>query len=168
MSKSTLLALGLLTTLGLAACSNEASVNKAENTGEATKTEEVASVVPAIGDTITFENEAEITIKDTSFTDYRNSFEESKPSKVLIVTYDVKNLSSTDYLVGSEISLYVNGKKMESYPIEGITLDSISANRVFENAKVGFGVTEDGEMELEVTPSMSFTAKAVVMPISPK
>lgn len=156
----------------LAGCSNnEPKITQANNESTATETTSsnnqtpTESKAPKIGDVITFDKEAEITVKEVAFTDYRNEFADVKPAKVLVVTYDVKNLSENSYVVGSELNLYINGKKMETYPIENITLDSISSGRVFENAKIGFAVIEDGDIELEVAPSISFTAKPVVMPI---
>ena len=57
--------------------------------------------------------------------------------------------------------LYVNGKKAESYPVQ-LTLETISANRVFENATQAFAVNEDGELELEVQPFMSQKGKKII------
>jgi hypothetical protein len=74
---------------------------------------------------------------------------------VLLVTYDVKNLKDKDYVVGTELNLYVNGKKAESYPIH-VTLETISAGRVLEGATRAFAVNEDGPLELEVKPAMSW------------
>lgn len=164
--------LSFMSILMLSGCSdNEPKVTQASNETTTTETtpnnDQVLkeSDAPKIGDTITFDKEAEITIKEVAFTDYRNEFADLKPAKVLVVTYDVKNLSENDYVVGSELSLYVNGKKAETYPIENVTLDSISAGRIFENAQSGFAIMEDGDIELEIVPTMSFTSKPIVMPI---
>lgn len=164
--------LSFVSILMLTGCSdNEPKVTPTSNESETANTAPnnnqapTESNTPKIGDIITFDKEAEITIKEVAFTDYRNEFADVKPAKVLVVTYDVKNLSENSYVVGSELNLYINGKKMETYPIENVTFDSISSGRVFENAKIGFAVMEDGNIELEIMPSISFTAKPIVMPI---
>lgn len=93
------------------------------------------------------------------FTEERNQFVNKNPDRVMQVTYNVKNLSNNDLVLGSDIELYVNGKKMETYPNE-MTVDTISSGRSYEGAKINFAVTESGDMELEVKPSFSFTSKA--------
>ena len=81
---------------------------------------------------------------------------------MLKVTYDVKNISEKDYLVGQELALYVNGKKMSSYPIES-TIETISANRSIENAVAAFGVNGDKDFELEVAPSFDISGKKEIV-----
>ena len=156
---SSILALVML----LTACSNNETPNTSESTEAAQAQAENQQTATKIGDTITFDKEAEIVIKSAEYTDERNEFADSKPLHVLKVTYDVKNLTEQDYVVGNEVNLYVNGKKMETYPID-VTFETISAGRSFENAVQGFAITEEGNYELEVTPSISFTAKPVVIP----
>ncbi|MBJ8326491.1 hypothetical protein [Streptococcus pacificus] len=133
--------------------------DKVEQTTEAKKDDKKTY---QIGDAIIFDGEATITIKGTNFTDERNQFDESNPDRVLTITYDVENLSDDDYVIGSEISLYVDGKKMDTYPVNN-TINTISAGRSYENATASFGVFGEGEMELEVEPSWSFTAKPQIV-----
>ncbi|HFR3343069.1 TPA: DUF4352 domain-containing protein [Streptococcus suis] len=162
----TLLSAVALTGLLLTACSsNEAT--KTSSAPEVTETSSSSTEQTSfkIGDTLTFDGEANITITGVSYTDERNEFAEVDPLKVIVVSYNVENLSDKDYVIGSEISLYVNGKKMESYPV-ATTLDTISAGRTFEGASQAFAITEEGEYELEVVPSLSFTAKPAIVPFT--
>lgn len=158
-----------LASLLLTGCSSSepTASSSSQETTEASSSSETSSSSEektkfSIGETITFEGEASITITGVSYTDERNQFDNSNPLKVLVVTYNVENLSDKDYVIGSELSLYVNGKKMDSYPV-ATTLDTISAGRIFEGASQAFGITEEGEYELEVTPSLSFTAKPAIV-----
>ncbi len=115
-----------------------------------------------VGDTITFKDEAEITITGAEWTDERNEFDDTNPERVLKVTYNVKNLSDDDYVLGTDLELYVNGQKMEDYP-NGSTFDSISKGRSYEGAVQYFGVNGSGDIEVEVEPAFSFTSdKAIV------
>lgn len=115
-----------------------------------------------VGDTITFEDEAQFTITGAEWTDERNQFDDTNPEKVLKVTYNVTNLSDDDYVLGSDLELYVNGQKMEDYP-NGGTFDTISTGRSYEGAVQYFGVNGSGDMEIEVSPAFSFTSdKAIV------
>lgn len=155
-----LLSTFLASTVALTGCSskteNNSSSNKSEQKEEKKNTNEAE-----LGKPIIFDKEAEITVKTAVWTDERNSFEQKPVKKVLLVTYDIKNLSDKDYPVGTELTLYVNGKKAESYPIQ-VTLETISANRVFENATQAFAVNEEGSLELEVQPSFSFKEKKII------
>ncbi|MGT2896142.1 hypothetical protein ACVRZR_07165 [Streptococcus entericus] len=116
----------------------------------------------ALGEKINLEDKAEVTIKSVAYTDERNQFSDAQPDKVIVVTYDVTNLSEDDYFVGSELTLYINGKKMESYPV-ATTLETISAGRTYENATQAFGVSETGKGEIEIKPSWSWGTKPVVV-----
>lgn len=124
-----------------------------------------ASSFYQIGDSITFDKEATITVTSVAYTEERNEFADVEANKVLVVTYNVDNHKDTDYVIGGEINLYVNGKKANSYPV-AVILETISANRSFEGATQAFAIVEDGELELEIKPSLSFTAKEIVMPIT--
>lgn len=158
-----------LTSLSLTACgatSKEATVEPAasSNTTASSSTTKPAEEkkVFAIGDKLTFDGEAAITVTAATYTDERNQFADSEPLHVLAVTYNVENLSDKDYVIGNEVTLYVNGKKMETYPIS-TTFETISAGRSFEGATQGFAITEEGDYELEVKPSLSFTSKPAVI-----
>ncbi len=46
-------------------------------------------------------------------------------NKVLLVTYNVTNLTDKDYVVGEDMDLYVNNKVTEGYPV-GTILETIA------------------------------------------
>lgn len=157
----------LLTTLlasavVLSGCSSEKK--EAANSGSSSteqKQEKKNSNETTLGSPIVFDKQAEITVKSATWTDERNGFESKPAKKVLLVTYDIKNLSDKDIPIGVELSLYVNGKKAESYPIQ-VTLNSLSPNRTLENATHAFAVNEEGSLELEVQPFMSTSGKKII------
>lgn len=156
MKKLTLLGVTALSIITLSACSTSSS----NSSGNSSKTTEASSSQKndfTVGQAITFDKEAEITVTGVEFTDERNQFADSNPERVMQVTYNITNLSDKDYVIGSELSLYVNGKKMDTYPND-MTFETLSAGRSFEGAKVNFAVTESGNMELEVKPSFSFNS----------
>ena len=115
-----------------------------------------------VGDVITFDDEAEFTITGAEWTDERNEFDDTNPERVLKVTYNVKNLSNDDYVLGTDLELYVNGQKMDTYPNDS-TFDSISKGRSYEGAVEYFGVNGSGDIEVEVEPSFSFTTEPAVV-----
>lgn len=155
-----LLSTFLASTVVLAGCSS-----KTENSSSSNKTEQKEekknSNEAKLGTPISFDKTAEITVKTAAWTNERNEFADKPAKKVLLVTYDVKNLSDKDYPVGTDIKLYVNGKKAESYPVQ-VKLDSISPNRIAENVTQAFAVNEDGPLELEVQPMFSFKDKKII------
>nr|DAQ76717.1 MAG TPA: protein of unknown function (DUF4352) [Caudoviricetes sp.] len=161
MKKSRILLSALLSSaVVLAGCSS--STDKSSSSNKTEKKEEKKNSNEAkLGTPIAFDKEVEITVKTAAWTDERNQFADKPAKKVLLVTYDVKNLSDKDYPVGTDIKLYVNGKKAESYPVQ-VKLDSISPNRVSENVTQAFAVNEDGSLELEVQPTFSFKDKKII------
>ena len=154
-----LLFTGAITLTGCSSEKKEASTNNSSSTP--TQTPVKNSNEAKLGEKLIFENEAEITIKKAEWTQERNLAADIEAKKVLLVTYDVKNLTGKDYSVGYETDLYVNGKKAEPYHIK-VTLETISANRILENATQAFAVNEDGELELEVKPFMSQKPKKII------
>ena len=161
MKKSRILLSTFLASTGvLAGCSSKTETSSSSNKTEK-KEEKKNSNEAKLGAPITFDKEVEITVKTAAWTDERNQFADKPAKKVLLVTYDVKNLSDKDYAVGTDIKLYVNGKKAESYPVQ-VKLDSISPNRVAENVTQAFAVNEDGALELEVQPMFSFKDKKII------
>ena len=164
-----LIALGLscLSVLTLVACGGGAK--KDENTAKEDKVETSSTQKEAdkkdkfsIGDKLSFENVAEYTITNVEWTDERNQFDKTNPDKVLKVTYNVTNLSEKDLPIGLDMTLYVDGKKMESYPNTN-TMDAISAGRSIEGAVAHFGVTGQGDLELEIKPALDFKSKAAIV-----
>ena len=155
-----LLSTFLASTVVLAGCYSKTETSSSSNKTEQ-KEEKKTSNEAKLGTPITFDKTAEITVKTAEWTDERNQFADKPAKKVLLVTYDVKNLSEKDYPVGTDIKLYVNGKKAESYPVQ-VKLDSISPNRISENVTQAFTVNEDGSLELEVQPMFSFKDKKII------
>ena len=161
------LGLSCLSILTLFACSSGAK--KEDNTSKNEKVETSTSKKEtekkdkfAIGDKITFDNVAEYTITNVEWTDERNQFDKSNPDKVLKVTYNVTNLSEKNLPIGLDMTLYVGGKKMESYPNTN-TMDAISAGRSIEGAVSHYGVTGEGDLELEIKPALDFKSKAAIV-----
>lgn len=143
----------------LSGCSSKTE-NKSNSTEEK-KDNNKDKETTILGTPLTFENEVEITIKKIEWTDERNPVDNTPAKKVLLVTYDLKNISEQDYLAGTELNLYVNGKKSEIYPLK-VTLENISPNRTLENATLAFAVNEDGDLELEVLPIISLKEKKII------
>ena len=164
-----IIALGLscLSILSLVACSSGAK--KDDNSSKDAKVETSSSKKEtdkkdkfAIGDKLTFDNVAEYTITGVEWTDERNQFDKSNPDKVLKVTYNVTNLSEKDLPIGLDMELYVGGKKMDTYPNTN-TMESISAGRSIEGAGAHFGVSGEGDLELEIKPALDFKSKAAIV-----
>ncbi|WP_170237051.1 hypothetical protein [Streptococcus hyovaginalis] len=160
-----LLSLGLisLSALVLVACSGgettDESSSKSEEKTEVSATKKETTneeKTYKVGDVITFNDGSELKITDAAFTDYINEFEDAQPEKVLEIKYNFANNGEDDYVLGSDIELYVDGKKMETYPVENVTFETVSSGRSFENAVAGFGVNGSGAMELEIKPLFSF------------
>lgn len=156
-----LLSTFLASTVVLAGCSSKTETSSSSSNKTEQKEEKKNSNDAKLGTPITFDKEVEITVKTAAWTDERNQFADKPAKKVLLVTYDVKNLSDKDYPVGTDIKLYVNGKKAESYPVQ-VKFDSISPNRIAENVTQAFAVNEDGSLELEVQPMFSFKDKKII------
>lgn len=157
-----LLSLALTGAITLTGCSNEKKEEVSNsNSSTPTQTPVKKSNEAKLGEKLIFENEAEITIKKAEWTQERNLAADIEAKKVLLVTYDIKNISDKKYSVGDEVDLYVNGKKTQKYHIK-VTLDTITPNRILENATQAFAVNEDGELELEVSPFLSQKPKKII------
>lgn len=163
MKKNNLLLSLILTgAITLTGCSSEKKEEVSNsNSSTPTQTPVKKSNEAKLGEKLIFENEAEITIKKAEWTQERNSAADIEAKKVLLVTYDIKNISDKKYSVGDEVDLYVNGKKAQKYHIK-VTLDTITPNRILENATQAFAVNEDGELELEVSPFLSQKPKKII------
>ena len=159
--KYTLFTVAALSLFALGACSTTTPTKK-ETSDSATKasstTEAATNTEYKVGDTIVFKDVAEITITNVAWTDERNSVSDIVANKVLLVTYNLTNLTDDDYVVGEDIDLYVNNKSTESYPV-GTILETIAAGRSIEGATAAFAVNEDGAAELEVEPGFQINSK---------
>lgn len=161
------LGLALASIFTLVACSSNTSSTAGESqSAAASSSAETSSTNQsgkyAIGDKITFDKQAEFTITGVEWSEERNQFDDSNPDKVLKVTYNVTNLSDKDLYVGSDIDLYVAGKKMDGYPNTN-TMETVSPNRSIEGAVTHFGVKGSGDMELEVKPFAAFGEKPAIV-----
>ena len=159
--KYTLFTVAALSLFALGACSTTTPTKK-ETSDSATKasstTEAATNTEYKVGDTIVFKDVAEITITNVAWTDERNSASDIVANKVLLVTYNLTNLTDDDYVVGEDIDLYVNNKSTESYPV-GTILETIAAGRSIEGATAAFAVNEEGTAELEVEPGFQLNSK---------
>ena len=159
--KFTIFTVAALSLFALGACSTTTPTKK-ETSDSATKasstTEAATNTEYKVGDTIVFKDVAEITITNVAWTDERNSVSDIVANKVLLVTYNLTNLTDDDYVVGEDIDLYVNNKSTESYPV-GTILETIAAGRSIEGATAAFAVNEDGTAELEVEPGFQINSK---------
>ncbi|KKC16775.1 DUF4352 domain-containing protein [Streptococcus dysgalactiae] len=169
MKKLVTLGATVLSILFLVACSNNSQPKTAtkQTTTKEVVTNKTENKTPKnqkykIGDKLTFNNGLEITVTNAEFTDERNEFDETNPEKVLKVTYNVVNNTDKEYLVSSEMELYVGNKKMETYPITSTT-ETLSPGRSYENAVTGFGVNGNEKMELEVKPTFSMSNEKFVV-----
>ncbi|HEM4385599.1 hypothetical protein [Streptococcus suis] len=160
MKKLTFLTLTALSVFALAACSTtEPSKKEATDTSVSvaqSSSEQATSTSYKVGDTIVFKDVAEITITNIAWTDERNEVSDIVANKVLLVTYNVTNLTDKDYVVGEDMDLYVNNKVTESYPV-GTILETIAPGRSIEGATTAFAVNEEGTSELEVKPGFQFS-----------
>lgn len=158
--KTTFLTLTTLSLIALVACSNtepskkEATDSSSSVTQSSSKKDIATSY--KVGDTIVFKDVAEITITNVSWTDERNSVSDIVANKVLLVTYNITNLTDEDYVVGEDMDLYINNKATESYPV-GTILATIASGRSMEGATAAFAVNEEGTAELEVKPGFQFS-----------
>lgn len=154
----------LATTLLLGACGETSTDNKKEDTKQETaKKEENKSL--KIGDEVT---KKDVKFKPTKayFTDERNQFAEMKADKVLVVEMDITNNGKEDIPVGTDVTAYADGKKLENYPINETLMDSLSAGRSI-SGKQGFAVVGNPKkFELEFEPFLS--GEKAVYEISPK
>ena len=108
-----LLSLILTGSITLTGCSSEKKEEvKNNNSSTSTQTPVKNNNEAKLGEKLIFENEAEITVKKAEWTQERNLAADIEAKKVLLVTYDVKNLTDKDYSVGYETDLYINGKKL--------------------------------------------------------
>lgn len=166
--KFTLFTVAALSLFALGACSTTTPTKKEASQVSSSAAEANASTDAAkstdykVGDTIVFDGHMEITIMGVEWTEERNQFADTQPERVLKVTYNIKNLSDEDYVVGNDMELYVAGNKMETYP-NSSTFETISKGRNFEGAVQHFGVNGSGDMELEVEPSFAFDTEPAII-----
>lgn len=141
----------LVSSLLLSACGDTSTTDKKEDT-KTEKKEENKKM--KLGQEVTKKN---VKFKPTKayYTDERNQFAEMKADKVLVVEMDITNNGKEDIPVGTDVTAYADGKKLENYPINDTLMDSLSADRSI-SGKQGFAVVgEPKKIELEFEPFLS-------------
>lgn len=107
-----------------------------------------------IGDEVT---KADVKFKPTKayYTDERNEFEDTKADKVLVIEMDITNNGKEDIPVGTDVTAYADGKKLETYPVNDTLMDSLSPGRSISGNQ-GFAIVgEPKNIELEFEPFLS-------------
>lgn len=152
----------LSTTLLLGACGDTSTETKKEEPKQEQKKENKAL---KIGDEVT-KKDVKFKPKKAYFTDERNQFADTKADKVLVIEMDITNNGKEDIPVGTDVTAYADGKKLENYPINETLMDSLSAGRSI-SGKQGFAVVGDPKkFELEFEPFLS--GEKAVYEITPK
>ena len=101
------------------------------------------------------------------YTDERNEFADITPDNVLMVEVTIENNSGTDYPVGMDLSLYVDGSKAETYPVATL-MDSVSDGRSVSGQQTFAIMGDPSEIELEFSPFMSFSGEKAIYTITPQ
>lgn len=155
----------------------ESDNSNVENTEESSEeTEDTADVVEeetetvdtnlTIGETSTIDD-ISLTVDNAYYTDERNEFADINPDTVLMVEVTIENNSGTDYPVGMDLSLYVDGSKAETYPVATL-MDSVSDGRSVSGQQTFAIMGEPSEIELEFSPFMSFSGEKAIYTITPQ
>lgn len=109
-----------------------------------------------------------IKIKEVSYTDERNQFEDVDPDNVLALTFEITNNSNEDLVfTSSDFKVYIDGKEMDTYPIRDVALGTISPGRTKE-AKSGYAIFGTGDVEVEWTPTVNLDNIKVLWEIAPE
>lgn len=118
----------------------------------------------AIGET--FETNGLILTLDKAYlTDERDKFNDKKYDHVLVLEYTLENQTDDEIYSGSELELYVDGTKAETYYLPNHKSDSISKGRKAQ-VIVAFGFNGSTEnMELEFNHWSSFDSEPVIIPL---
>lgn len=98
-----------------------------------------------------------ITLKEVSYTDERNEFEEEQPEEVLIIDMDVQNATEEElYFDTYEFEIYDSeGTKMSSYPIDSLS-DTLQPGKN-TSGRGAYGVSGKGPYEVYYTDFMTET-----------
>lgn len=143
------------------------SSEETENTADVVEEEtETVDSNLTIGETSTIDN-ISLTVDNAYYTDERNEFAEINPDTVLMVEVTIENNSGTDYPVGMDLSLYVDGSKAETYPVATL-MDSVSDGRSVSGQQTFAIMGDPSEIELEFSPFMSFSGEKAIYTITPQ
>ncbi|WP_031544282.1 DUF5067 domain-containing protein [Salinicoccus luteus] len=121
----------------------------------------------AVGDSTEIDG-ITFTLNEAYYTDERNEFAEVEADNVLVLDMTYENNSGEDISVGGDVSVYADGTKLESYPIDEMLMDSLSDGRNI-SGKEGFAVVgEPSEIEVEFSPLMSFSGEKAIYTVNPE
>lgn len=96
-----------------------------------------------------------VTITDAEYTDERSSVEDVDPDEVIVLSWRLTNNSDEDLMFTSgDFKLYVDGMEMDTYSIEA-DLGNVTPGRSVES-KSAYAVMDDGEIEIEWSPTFNF------------
>lgn len=147
--------------------SDEESSNETEDTAEVIEEEtETVDNNLTVGETSTIDD-ISLTVDNAYYTDQRNEFADIVPDNVLMIDVTIENNSGTDYPVGMDLSLYVDGSKAETYPVATL-MDSVSDGRSVSGQQSFAIMGDSSEIELEFSPFMSFSGEKAIYTITPQ
>jgi len=166
LSKLTLQLLSLLVAgvvLGGCSSNSDSSNNEksaSSSSSQSSKTVKDENKTYKVGDTVKV-GDVTYTLTNVEKTDERNEFE-NETANVIKVTYHVKNDSSTDITLGTDLSVYgPNNQKLNSYALPNATvLDSIAPGKEADVTEA-FASDALGEFELQFKPLISIKKPAI-------
>lgn len=171
MKKLLLLMLTLIFSLALVACDEGTTNTSNDNSEEMDKTDENTEDVVeneddseekrtlTVGDTVELDG-VKFTLKSVTTTDERNEFEESDPTAVIKIEYELENLSDEEIPYGAEITVYdAEGNQMEIYPLDN-SMGSLAPGKKVQGVE-HHGVEAVGTIEIHFAPLLSFEDAAV-------
>lgn len=171
MKKLLLLMLTLIFSLALVACDEGTTNTSNDNSEEMDKTDENTEDVVeneddseekrtlTVGDTVELDG-VKFTLKSVTTTDERNEFEESDPTAVIKIEYELENLSDEEIPYGAEITVYdAEGNQMEIYPLDN-SMGSLAPGKKVQGVE-HHGIEAVGTIEIHFAPLLSFEDAAV-------
>lgn len=171
MKKLLLLMLTLIFSLALVACDEGTTNTSNDNSEEMDKTDENTEDVVeneddseekrtlTVGDTVELDG-VKFTLKSVTTTDERNEFEESDPTAVIKIEYELENLSDEEIPYGAEITVYdAEGNQMEIYPLDN-SMGSLAPGKKVQGVE-HHGIEAVGTIEIHYAPLLSFEDAAV-------
>lgn len=159
MNYKSLAGLTIASALLLGACGETEKKEETKTEDKSVKTEKTETKKD---DNKTLKIGEEVTKKDVKFTptkayytDERNEFADMKADKVLVIEMDITNNGKEDIPVGTDVTAYADGKKLETYPVNDTLMDGLSPGRSI-SGKQGFAIVgEPKKIELEFEPFLS-------------
>lgn len=171
MKKLLLLMLTLIFSLALVACDEGTTNTSNDNSEEMDKTDENTEDVVeneddseekrtlTVGDTVELDG-VKFTLKSVTTTDERNEFDESDPTAVIKIEYELENLSDEEIPYGAEITVYdAEGNQMEIYPLDN-SMGSLAPGKKVQGVE-HHGIEAVGTIEIHFAPLLSFEDAAV-------